>query len=93
MTTEYQVCQKCKHVYARKDSTGDSPFMSPDSFRSTMCTRCGGRVVWQSSPQAGETYTAGGIVAERLDRLAGAVLKLVFLAVIIGVCVFFLTHH
>lgn len=51
--TDYQVCQSCGTVYARRDIDGPH-FMGMGLFdHSTMCPKCGGDVVWQSSPNVG----------------------------------------
>jgi hypothetical protein len=51
MRTDYQVCQKCGTVYARRDVDGPDFITGMIDIydRSTMCPKCGGNVVWQSS--------------------------------------------
>jgi len=49
--TDYQVCQRCGAIYARRDVNGPEPITGMmDIFdHSTMCPKCGGNVKWQSS--------------------------------------------
>jgi len=54
MKTDYRVCQKCGTVYARRDADGPEPItdMIDNIYdRSTVCHKCGGKVMWQSSPE------------------------------------------
>ena len=48
-TTEYQVCKKCGTVFGSMDSNG--PRMGARSTGSTVCSKCGGDVDWQSKDQ------------------------------------------
>ncbi|RJP54064.1 MAG: hypothetical protein C4583_03480 [Anaerolineaceae bacterium] len=58
--TDYQVCQKCGTVFARRDVedlgfiTGMNTYDHP-----TMCPKCGGKVVWQGSPEVGPSFARG----------------------------------
>ncbi len=82
MSTDFQVCEKCKHVYNRRDTSDESPFMSPDFLRSTTCPRCGGKAVWQSSSQVDEISTH-----------QAAAIKWLLVAVVMGVGAFLILHH
>ncbi len=61
MKTDYQVCQKCGTVYARRDVDGPEFItgMMDIHDHPTMCPKCGGNVVWQSSPEIGSKVARG----------------------------------
>lgn len=63
--TDYQVCQKCGTVFARRDVDGPDFItrMSDIYNHSTMCPKCGGNVVWQSSPEIGPGFGRGCLPA------------------------------
>jgi hypothetical protein len=48
--TQYYVCQKCGHIYARRDVSGPG-FAMDMGDSSTVCIKCHGDVRWQSSPK------------------------------------------
>ena len=85
MAAMVHVCEKCKTVYARADTTGGQGWAGmPRYSGSALCLKCHGDVVWMSEEEAkgGESFTA-----------RGALLRFVILAAIIGVCVFLIIHH
>jgi hypothetical protein len=61
MKTDYQVCQKCGTVYSRRDVDGPEFItgMMDIYDHSTICTKCGGNVVWQSSPEIAPKFGSG----------------------------------
>jgi hypothetical protein len=77
--TDYQVCQNCGTVFARRDTDGPE-FMTGmmDIYdHPTMCPKCGGQVVWQASPNVGP----------KLERGCLPVLLLLIVAAMLGVLV------
>ena len=74
--TDYRVCQKCGTVFARRDVDGPGFItgMMDIYDRSTMCLKCGGNVVWQSSPEIRPRFGRGCLPAMLvLGFLAGLV--------------------
>lgn len=63
--TDYQVCQKCGTVFARRDVNGPefiTGMMDIDDNPIT-CPKCGGNVMWQSSPEIGPRLGRGCLPA------------------------------
>lgn len=59
--TQFQVCQKCGTVYARRDIQGENmmPFTRVLYDQSKMCMRCGGEVIWQTGTQPEARFQPG----------------------------------
>lgn len=58
---EYYICKKCGTIFARREIHGSKPSWElPYEFdSSTMCTKCGGKVVWQNTPEIRPTFVPG----------------------------------
>lgn len=63
--TDYRVCKRCGTVFARRDVDGPEFITGMIDIydHPTMCPRCGGNVVWQSSPEIGPRLGPGCLPA------------------------------
>jgi len=59
--TDFQVCQKCGYVFDRRDFDGPDFITARMNIydHSTMCPKCGGKVVWQSRPEIESKFGRG----------------------------------
>lgn len=79
--TDYQVCQRCGTVYARRDIDGPDFMLNSHYDRSTMCLKCGGDVDWQSSPEFRPEFG--------MKEVLGGFFALLFLIGVVVIIVFF----
>jgi hypothetical protein len=78
--TDYQVCQRCGKVYASREIDGPESmtWMMKTYDHAKMCPKCGGDVIWQSSPVIVHGFDWHGA-----DDVVGTIVRIILLIIML----------